>query len=31
MENLNIALGIIAITGCVYWYRWDQRKGRGKR
>lgn len=30
MENLNIALGIIAITGCVYWYRWDRKRG-GKR
>jgi len=29
--NLSIALFIIAITGCVYWWRWDHRKGRGKR
>jgi hypothetical protein len=27
--NGNIALGIIALTLIVYWYRWD-RKGRGK-
>lgn len=27
--NANIALGIIAISLCVYWWRWD-RKGRGK-
>ncbi len=29
--NANIALGIIALTLIVYWYRWDQRNGRGKR
>ena len=28
--NGNIALGIIALTLIVSWYRWD-RKGRGKR
>ena len=29
--NLSIALFIISIVAIVYWYRWDQRKGRGKR
>ena len=28
--NANIALGIVAVSLCVYWWRWDQRKGRGK-
>lgn len=28
--NGNIALGIIALTLIVYWYRWDHKRG-GKR
>lgn len=26
--NGNIALGIIALTLIVYWYRWDRKRGK---
>lgn len=29
-DNWTFVVGIVAVSLCVYWWRWD-RKGRGKR